>query len=72
MGFESFQGNPQAVASVREMLASGRVPGSLLFSGPEGVGKKTLALMPAKALVCERGAATSAANAQGAAKQTRC
>lgn len=55
MGFESFQGNPQAVASVREMLASGRVPGSLLFSGPEGVGKKTLAIMLAKALVCERG-----------------
>ena len=57
MGFDSFLGNPQAVAAVREMLASGRLPGALLFAGPEGVGKKTLALMLAKALVCERGAA---------------
>ena len=56
MGFDSFLGNPQAVAAVREMLANGRVPGALLFAGPEGVGKKTLALMMAKAMVCERGA----------------
>lgn len=55
MGFDSFLGNPQAVEAVREMLANGRVPGALLFAGPEGVGKKTLALMMAKALVCERG-----------------
>jgi DNA polymerase III subunit delta' len=54
MGFESFLGNPQAVQSVRQMLANERVPGALIFSGPEGVGKKTLALMFAKALNCER------------------
>jgi len=57
MPFDSFIGNPEALASVREMVASGRVPGSLLFSGPDGVGKKTLARMLAKALVCERGGA---------------
>jgi DNA polymerase-3 subunit delta' len=57
MGFDSFLGNPQAVAAVREMLTTGRVPGALLFAGPEGVGKKTLALMLAKAMVCERGGA---------------
>jgi DNA polymerase-3 subunit delta' len=54
MPFDSFIGNSKALASVREMAASGRVPGSLLFSGPDGVGKKTLARMLAKALVCER------------------
>jgi DNA polymerase-3 subunit delta' len=55
MGFNSFIGNPSAVASVRAMLAGGRIHGSLLFTGPDGVGKKTLALMLAKALVCKKG-----------------
>ncbi len=54
MGFETFLGNAKAVEALRDMLSSGRVPGALLFTGPEGVGKKTLALMFAKALVCER------------------
>jgi len=54
MGFESFLGNAKAVATVRQMLESGRVPGALLFTGPEGVGKKTLGAMLAKALNCER------------------
>jgi DNA polymerase-3 subunit delta' len=54
MGFSEFLGNSKALASVRGMLAAGRVPGALLFAGPEGVGKKTLALMLAKALNCER------------------
>ncbi len=54
MGFDQFIGNSSAVSAVREMLAGGRVRGSLLFAGPDGVGKKTLALMMAKALVCER------------------
>jgi DNA polymerase-3 subunit delta' len=54
MPFDSFLGNPQAVEALREMLASGRMPPALLFAGPEGVGKKTLALMLAKALNCER------------------
>ncbi|HEV2176148.1 MAG TPA: AAA family ATPase [Terriglobia bacterium] len=54
MNFESFLGNADAAAAVREMLASGHVPGALLFTGPDGVGKKTLAEMLAKALNCER------------------
>lgn len=54
MGFDSFLGNSRAVQSLRDMLARGRVPGSLLFTGPEGTGKKTLALMLAKGLNCER------------------
>lgn len=54
MGFDSFLGNPKARADVQAMAASGRVPGALLFAGPEGVGKKTLALMLSKALNCQR------------------
>ncbi len=54
MGFESFIGNPSVVATVRETLKSERIPGAMLFAGPDGVGKKTLAMMLAKALVCEK------------------
>jgi DNA polymerase III subunit delta' len=54
MGFDSFQGNAKVVQAVRDMLGRERVPGSLLFTGPEGIGKKTLAVMLAKALNCER------------------
>jgi DNA polymerase-3 subunit delta' len=54
MGFDSFVGNAEAVARLREMLATERVPHALLFVGPEGVGKKALAVMFAKALNCER------------------
>ncbi len=57
MGFETFLGNPRVVESLRGMAASGRLPGALLFTGPDGVGKKTLALMLAKAMNCERLAA---------------
>lgn len=54
MGFEPFIGNPKAVSAVRDMLATDRVPHALLFTGPDGVGKKTLAIMLAKAVNCER------------------
>jgi DNA polymerase III subunit delta' len=54
MGFDSFLGNRKALAEVRDMLAAGRVSGALLFAGPDGVGKKSLALMLAKAMNCER------------------
>jgi hypothetical protein len=54
MPFSEFLGNPRALSEIQAMLASSRVPGALLFAGPDGVGKKLLALMLAKALNCER------------------
>src|SRR5690242_16590853 len=41
--FENFLGNPQVTGGLEQMLAHGRLAQTLLFSGPEGVGKATLA-----------------------------
>jgi len=54
MGFSEFHGNARIVAALRGALASERVPHALLFSGPRGVGKFTLARMFAQAANCER------------------
>jgi DNA polymerase-3 subunit delta' len=45
-------GNQQAKDRLRRMLATGRLPGTLLFAGPDGVGKKLFALELARALNC--------------------
>jgi DNA polymerase-3 subunit delta' len=52
MRFEDFVGNATVVARLRLRLREGRFPHGLLFAGPEGVGKRTCALMFAKALNC--------------------
>jgi DNA polymerase-3 subunit delta' len=54
VSFSDFIGNPRTVVALRGMLASGQVPHALLFSGPRGVGKFTLARMFAQAANCER------------------
>jgi len=54
MGFAEFLGNERIVAALRGALRTGRVPHSLLFTGPRGVGKFTLARMFAQAANCER------------------
>jgi len=41
--FENFWGNPQVTLALEQMLAQDRLSQTLLFSGPEGVGKATLA-----------------------------
>jgi DNA polymerase-3 subunit delta' len=41
--FENFWGNPQVTEALDHMLAQDRLAQTLLFSGPEGVGKATLA-----------------------------
>jgi DNA polymerase III subunit delta' len=54
MGFSEFLGNDRIVAALRGALRTGRVPHALLFTGPRGVGKFTLARMFAQTANCER------------------
>ena len=50
--FSTLIGNDEVKESLRRLLADGRVPGSLLFTGEHGIGKKLFALELAKALNC--------------------
>src|SRR5271157_4142468 len=54
MGFSEFLGNEKIVAALRGAFRSGRVPHALLFTGPRGFGKYTLARMFAQTANCER------------------
>jgi DNA polymerase III subunit delta' len=49
--FQNFFGNAQVAAALEEMIRGGRIPQTLLFSGPEGIGKATLARCFAAALL---------------------
>jgi DNA polymerase-3 subunit delta' len=53
-GFAGFLGNSKIVSALRGTLRTARVPQALLFTGPRGVGKFTLARMFAQAANCER------------------
>ena len=50
--FSKLIGNENVKASLRHLLSADRVPNSLLFTGPEGVGKKQFALELARSFVC--------------------
>lgn len=52
--FANLIGNDEVKQSLRRLLTGGRVPGSLLFTGDEGIGKKLFALELAKALNCRQ------------------
>jgi DNA polymerase III subunit delta' len=54
VSFSDFLGNARVATALRGMLASERVPHAMLFSGPRGIGKFTLARMFAQAANCER------------------
>ncbi|MFN2492156.1 MAG: DNA polymerase III subunit delta' [Pyrinomonadaceae bacterium] len=49
---EQIIGNDRAKQLLRQTLSAGRLPGAMLFTGEEGVGKKLFALEIAKALNC--------------------
>ena len=48
----SFLGNTDIVERLDTKLREGRLPHALIFSGPEGIGKRTYALRIAKTLNC--------------------
>ena len=50
--FDQLTGNARVKAVLKRMLVSGRLPGALLFTGEEGIGKKLFALEVARALNC--------------------
>jgi len=54
VSFSDFLGNHPIVTALRGMLASERIPHAMLFTGPRGVGKFTLARMFAQAANCQR------------------
>src|ERR1035437_1652330 len=52
--FTDFVGTSSTVESLRTAIAGGRLPHSLILSGPSGAGKYTLALMLTMAIQCQR------------------
>jgi DNA polymerase-3 subunit delta' len=50
--FDELTGNSRVKAVLKRMLAADRLPGAMLFTGEEGIGKKLFALEIARALNC--------------------
>jgi DNA polymerase III subunit delta' len=50
--FAELTGNERVKAALKRMLVADRLPGALLFTGEEGIGKKLFALEIARALNC--------------------
>jgi DNA polymerase III subunit delta' len=58
--FSTLIGNDEVKSALQRLLKNERVPGSLLFTGEEGIGKKLFALELAKVLNCRNRQATEA------------
>ena len=52
MTFDDILGQGPAVELLRATIAADRLPHALLFHGPEGVGKRTVAKVLAATLLC--------------------
>jgi DNA polymerase III subunit delta' len=55
VAFDSVIGHERVRGLLAGSIRSGRLPPALLLTGPDGVGKRTLALAAARALVCPTG-----------------
>ncbi len=53
--FEEVSGQGHVTRALRNAIKSGRIPHAILFTGPRGVGKTTLARLVARGLNCEKG-----------------
>src|SRR4029453_11605047 len=50
--FAELTGNERVKAALKRMMVADRLPGALLFTGEEGIGKKRFSLEAARALNC--------------------
>lgn len=68
--FDELIGNNRVKKLLRRMLQSSRLPGAMLFSGENGVGKKLFALEIARALNCRSPQGVEACGTCAACKRT--
>jgi len=55
LNFGEISGHTRELGILKKAISTGRVAHAYLFSGPEGIGKRTLALAFARALNCQEG-----------------
>ena len=70
--FESVVGQQHIVSTLEHAVTEGRLSHAYLFCGPRGTGKTTMARILAKALLCQKAAATREQGASGCMPDGTC